>query len=426
MTRERFFLWFVGWPARATPSILKPDRVDNAMGNSNGQRGFETVGKFLEQDGWHAAVDDDLDTTYVMNYRGDNLTFGCQARVRTDLEQLICYAIVPRDVPPSRRAAMQEFIARANYGLRLGNLELDLETGDMRAKSSIDFEASELTAQLIKNTLYPSVQTLDYYWPGIEAVLEGTPPAEAVAAAEGKTTLAQGPTEYDGVALDSRARVREVVFKQLANGLHRDKFDSRPADWLGRATKEVGPTAKAWLADALAQALACNDETVRAEAVRWLDGSGDLVAPQARRALVTDHFELFRGLRRPEDQDDYDAGLEMVRLACAALDTPDARAFARMWARDRDYGTPAVGAMARQDTGWLVDHAETLFGDALDPQGRRLGILVFRLRRDRARLTALAAKLRASDGTSARLEAALREHITDEQLLAELLEPGRA
>ena len=39
--------------------------------------------------------------------------------------------------------------------------------GEVRYKSSIDFEGAELTPSLIRNTIYPAVQTMDRYLPGI-------------------------------------------------------------------------------------------------------------------------------------------------------------------------------------------------------------------------------------------------------------------
>ena len=69
--------------------------------------------------------------------------------------------------------AAAEFIARANYGLRIGNFELDFNDGEIRYKSSLDFEGAELTPSLIRNTIYPAVQTLDRYLPGLMKVMYG-------------------------------------------------------------------------------------------------------------------------------------------------------------------------------------------------------------------------------------------------------------
>ena len=43
----------------------------------------------------------------------------------------------------------------------------------MRYKSSLDFEGALLTPALIRNAIYPAVQTLDRYLPGLMSVIYG-------------------------------------------------------------------------------------------------------------------------------------------------------------------------------------------------------------------------------------------------------------
>jgi hypothetical protein len=81
--------------------------------------------------------------------------------------------------------AVAEFITRANYGLRIGNFELDFDDGEVRYKSSLDFEGLALTPELIRNTIYPAVQTIDRYLPGLMSVFYASKsPAEAIAEVE--------------------------------------------------------------------------------------------------------------------------------------------------------------------------------------------------------------------------------------------------
>jgi hypothetical protein len=55
----------------------------------------------------------------------------------------------------------------------------------VRYKSSLDFEGQTLTPQLIKLAIYPAVQTLDRYLPGLMAMVYGNKtPAEAVSEIE--------------------------------------------------------------------------------------------------------------------------------------------------------------------------------------------------------------------------------------------------
>jgi hypothetical protein len=160
------------------------DAQDFEVNTDAGLRAFEAVGKFMEEDGWHPQV---LDDNYVYRafFVGNNGEVTCFAQVRVDLEQFIFYVVMPVRAPAHMRLAVAEYITRANYGLRIGNFEMDFDDGEVRYKSSIDFEGSELTPSLIRNTIYPAVQTMDRYLPGVLAVIFGGKSAEeAIASIE--------------------------------------------------------------------------------------------------------------------------------------------------------------------------------------------------------------------------------------------------
>jgi len=145
--------------------------------NSAGIRAFEAVGKFMEDDGWHPQT---LDDNYVYRayFVGHNGEVTCFAQVRVDLEHFIFYVVMPVRTPAQMRLAVAEYITRANYGLRIGNFEMDFDDGEVRYKSSIDFESVELTPGLIRNVIYPAVQTMDRYLPGVLSVVFGGKSAE--------------------------------------------------------------------------------------------------------------------------------------------------------------------------------------------------------------------------------------------------------
>lgn len=152
-----------------------------------GLAAFATVGQFLEEDGWHPQR---LDDSYVYRvfFAGRNGEVACFAQVRVELKQFLFYAVLPVRVPEHLRGALAEFLTRANYGLRIGNFEMDYADGEVRFKSSLDFDGEPLTANLIRNAIYPAVQTLDRYLPGALAVIYGgKEPAAAVAEIEEQT-----------------------------------------------------------------------------------------------------------------------------------------------------------------------------------------------------------------------------------------------
>jgi len=119
-------------------------------------------------------------------YAGRNGNYDCWFLARPVEQQLMFYSRAPVNAPPARRAALAEFFTRANYGMVVGNFELDLVDGEMRYKVSCDVEGIELNQVFLKNMTYTAVVTLDRYLPGIMKVLySDIDPAAAVREIEG-------------------------------------------------------------------------------------------------------------------------------------------------------------------------------------------------------------------------------------------------
>lgn len=161
-----------------------PEADEDGPGGANGLRGFEAVGQFLEADGWHPQHISD-NHVYRVYFAGVNGELACFGQVRVDLEQFLFYVVMPVRAPAERRLPMAEFITRANYGLRIGNFEMDFDDGEVRYKASLDFEGEALTDNFIRGVVYPAVQTMDRYLPGLLAVIYGgKTPEQAVAEIE--------------------------------------------------------------------------------------------------------------------------------------------------------------------------------------------------------------------------------------------------
>ena len=105
-------------------------------------------------------------------FQGENGKWNCSAKVREEQQQFIFYSICPVNAPENKRLAIAEFLTRANYGMIIGNFELDFADGEIRYKTSIDVEGDRLTSALIKQLVYANVTMMDEYLPGIMLVIE--------------------------------------------------------------------------------------------------------------------------------------------------------------------------------------------------------------------------------------------------------------
>ena len=146
---------------------------------------FEQVVAFFEEDGWtfrqvgeHTALE--------AGVQGENGRFRLVAVVDGERSIVRFLTFVEGKIPETRRREVMEYLTRANYGLLMGNFEIDLSDGEVRFKSAVDAgESGELTEPQIRSALYLSVATLDRYFPGLQRVIQGSAdPAAAIAEVE--------------------------------------------------------------------------------------------------------------------------------------------------------------------------------------------------------------------------------------------------
>ena len=81
--------------------------------------------------------------------------------------------MLPDKVPEERRAAVGELLARINYGLIVGNFEIDLTDGEVRFKASVDFGGGEPSVALLKPLVATSLAQFDRWLPALRAVAGG-------------------------------------------------------------------------------------------------------------------------------------------------------------------------------------------------------------------------------------------------------------
>ncbi len=146
---------------------------------------LDTVAEFFQEDDWPVTP---LEGRPVIRtgFQGDSGQWTCYAQVREDAEQFIFYSLCPVNAPEEMRPWVAEYLTRANYGLLLGNFEMDFGDGEIRFKTSIDVEGDRLTTALTRQLVYSNVVMMDRYLPGLMKVIYGgLSPSEAIAEIDG-------------------------------------------------------------------------------------------------------------------------------------------------------------------------------------------------------------------------------------------------
>jgi hypothetical protein len=150
-------------------------------------RALQAIAAFFQEDGWSF---EQMPERPILRlpFQGKGGRWNCYAQVRVtkDVEQVLFYSVLPLNVPAEKRDAIAEFITRANYGMALGNFELDYNDGEVRYKTSLDVTDQEITGGLLRPLIYTNVLMMDKYMSGLIAVVyAGVSPAEAVKQIEG-------------------------------------------------------------------------------------------------------------------------------------------------------------------------------------------------------------------------------------------------
>jgi hypothetical protein len=141
---------------------------------------WQTVVEFFQDHQW--SFSQVLPSVLQLPFEGENGTWDCQAQVWETEKRFNFYSVMPSKVPESKRRDIAEFLTRTNYGLLLGNFELDFADGEIRYKTSIDVEGSRLDAALIRQLVHTNVLTMDHYLPGILQLLNQDAQLEKIAA----------------------------------------------------------------------------------------------------------------------------------------------------------------------------------------------------------------------------------------------------
>ncbi len=142
---------------------------------------LDTATAFFQEDGWPFQQ---LESQPILQigFQGDNGQWTCFAQAREEQAQFVFYSVCSMNVPEDKLLAVAEFLTRANYGLIVGNFELDWDDGEVRYKTSLDVEGDRLTPALVRQMVYANVVMMDHYLPGLMRVMYGdVSPVQAIA-----------------------------------------------------------------------------------------------------------------------------------------------------------------------------------------------------------------------------------------------------
>jgi hypothetical protein len=131
---------------------------------------FNAVNHFFITDKWTVNQIEDK-PVFTTLHTGENGSYRCYAEAWDEDGAFIFYSYVGSKIPTKKIQIISEFINRANYGLNLGNFELDFSDGEIRYKTSVKMADGELTYKMVGQLIWRNLHTVDEYTPGIMSII---------------------------------------------------------------------------------------------------------------------------------------------------------------------------------------------------------------------------------------------------------------
>jgi hypothetical protein len=161
------------------------------------QQIFNAIVEFFEEDEWDFQWLEGM-SVLSMGFSGKSGKWQCYAQARELQQQFVFYSVLPVNVPKEKRAKVAEFITRVNYGMIVGNFEMDFDDGEIRYKTSIDIEGAELIPPLIRQIVYANIIITDRYLNSLMRVIYSeVTPEVAISEADLETMKEFGDLDDD-------------------------------------------------------------------------------------------------------------------------------------------------------------------------------------------------------------------------------------
>lgn len=131
---------------------------------------FETMLAFFKQHDFDVQVMESEQLIRLF-FRGRNGSYLCFAKV---VQECVIFRVVGQAaIPAATRINVAELFTRANYGLLVGNFQLDFSDGEIGFKIGIDIEETEFTIAMMSNLVSNGITMMDRFTPTIMSVVYG-------------------------------------------------------------------------------------------------------------------------------------------------------------------------------------------------------------------------------------------------------------
>ncbi|MGB6925142.1 hypothetical protein [Psychrobacter sp.] len=150
--------------AQTNTSQLKTDNLETDSASAESQNQSDTpivdcLKQYFNDKQWHYThyrpkTNDSQKSHHLsLRMRHKQINCGYLFRVQEKNKLLAIYGILPFLIPESHQSAAMLLITQINYDMLVGNLEMDVNDGEIRYKNAIDVEAVGIDNEIIEHLL---------------------------------------------------------------------------------------------------------------------------------------------------------------------------------------------------------------------------------------------------------------------------------
>lgn len=127
---------------------------------------------------------DDMGLNYGTGVTGDTQTINygmkCDVgncnyviRVNESDHSIVVVLQAPAHVPEDKRMIASKYLTIVNFGMKLGNFEMDFRDGEVRFKNSCNMTDGRLTKSMVQHLVVIPMMMMDRFFPGLMLVIYG-------------------------------------------------------------------------------------------------------------------------------------------------------------------------------------------------------------------------------------------------------------
>lgn len=133
---------------------------------------FAIAEQYCQSQNWHYDTQKDK---YLISF-GMNLRCKLKSTkvwIEVKDTSIVVYSICPLNADPEDRAKVAEFITRANYGLLVGNFEMDYRDGEVRYKAVLSSKSVLPCMDDVERVVDVGFLMMDRYGNGLAKIIMG-------------------------------------------------------------------------------------------------------------------------------------------------------------------------------------------------------------------------------------------------------------